>query len=150
MTSTTSYIDIAEAQTFFNERFGTEAWDLASDDFKLRALKQATKSINALNFMGSKTVSTQANEFPRSGDTVVGDDIKEACCEIAYSLLDGAEVDLERQNLTADSQGISDARATYTRVIAVDHIAAGIASARAWDILKPYLYDGRGVRVSRS
>lgn len=149
MLTITPYVDQAEAQTYFNERLNTPAWDNASDTDKLKALKASTRAINALNFIGSKTVISQVNEFPRSGDISIPDDIKVACCENAYSLLDGADIELERANLVAESQGISDARSTYNRNIAVAYLTAGIASSRAWDLLRPYLRDGFDLRMSR-
>ena len=145
----TAYLTINEAQTYFDERLRTEAWDDATDTEKTKALKQATKAINRLNYVGDVSVDGQANAFPRGGDVVVPQAILDACCEIALALLDGFDLEMEKANLAAISQGVGDARATYAPELMRPHISAGIASATAWDMLKPYLRDPYEIETSR-
>jgi hypothetical protein len=82
-------------------------------------------------------------------DDVVPRDIEIACYEIAIQLLSGVDPDMEIENLAAHSQGFSTARTTYERAYVLEHIAAGVPSARAWILLKPYLRDPRRLNISR-
>src|SRR5690606_14958372 len=59
--------------------------------------------------------ASQMLEFPRGSDTEVPDAIRVACYEIAYSLLDGKDPEIELENLGISSQGISSVRTTYNR-----------------------------------
>jgi len=63
---------------------------------KLPCLCEATRKIDGLNLAGRKVVSTQVNQFPRiytkpDGSTytqsVVPEDVKQACCEEALAIL---------------------------------------------------------------
>lgn len=63
---------VADATTFWNGRLGAAAtaWAAASADDKARALVAASDWIDrALNFTGTKTVSTQVRDWPRDGAT---------------------------------------------------------------------------------
>ncbi len=79
----------------------------------------------------------------------VPQDVQDACCEIAFALLDGIDPDLEYENLRMVSQGIGNIRSTYNPEAIPEHILAGVPSAAAWRYLKPYLRDVRDIRVSR-
>lgn len=91
----------------------------------------------------------QELEFPRGADTVIPTDIKTACYEIAFALLDGVDPEAELDDLGVVSQGYSSVRTTYDRTSVPQHHNAGIPSAVAWRFLKPYLQDGRAVKISR-
>ena len=109
----------------------------------------ATEAIDRLNYLGEKTDSSQANQFPRDADTVVPDDIKIACAEIAIMLLDGFDVELELEQLKMVSQGYANVRSTYDRTTPPPHIVAGIASSVAWRYIKPYLRDVNSFLINR-
>lgn len=144
-----SYIDSTAASAYFANRLNTEAWDNASGTNRSKALAMATDAIDRLNFLGEKTVSNQANQFPRNDDTVVPTDIKEACAEIAIRLLDGVDPELEYENLHMVSQGYANVKSTYDRSSPLEHIVAGIVSITAWRKLKPYIRDVRSIAVVR-
>ena len=56
-----------------------------------------------------------------------------ACYEIAHSLLDGKDPELELENLGIVSQGFGSVRTTYNRSqIPIEHIINGIPSVQAW------------------
>jgi len=144
----TAYATSDWANTYFGNKLVTDAWDATASN-KNKALAQATSMIDRLNFRGVKTDLTQALQFPRDDDAVVPDDIKAACCEIAYSLLDDMDVELEFDNLSIISQSFSNVRSAYDRSTKPEHIAAGVPSATAWRYLKPYLLDVRVVGLNR-
>ncbi len=94
--------------------------------------------------------ASQELEFPRGGDTEVPLAIRRACYEIAHSLLDGKDPELELENLGIVSQGYSSVRTTFSRThVPVEHIVNGVASSLAWRLLLPFLRDDDAIRVSR-
>lgn len=134
-----AYATSVEAQTYFDGRLNTDAWDDATSANKTKALSMATTLIDRLNFRGEKADSTQENQFPRGDDTVVPSDVKNACAEIALALLDGVDPELEFDNLRMKSQAYGVVRSTYESDRAPEHYVAGIPSSLAWRFLKPYL-----------
>ena len=146
---TSAYCTKAEADTYFSGRLNTDAWDDATDAEKDKALIQATRIIDQLNFKGTKTDDSQELQFPRDDDTVVPDDIKSACSEIALALLDGVDPETEADNLFMVSQGYANVRSTYDRQGQAEHFVAGVPSVTAWRYLLPYLRDNRAVDLSR-
>jgi len=94
--------------------------------------------------------ASQELEFPRGSDTEVPLAIRRACFEIAHSLLDGKDPELELENLGIVSQGYSSVRTTFSRThVPVEHIVNGVPSSLAWRLLLPFLRDDDAIRVSR-
>lgn len=144
------YISLAAANTYFNEeRLITAAWIAANNSERTKALKEATRRIDRLNFRGSKTSATQDNQFPRDGDTAVPQDIMRGCAEVAYALLDGVDPDREANNVSVTGEGFSSVRTNYDRSFVPDYVRAGIPTQTAWNYLSPYLIDPRDVDVGR-
>lgn len=135
-----SYLTVAAAQTYFDERLGTEPWDNATVANQTKALAQATKIIDRLNFLGEKTVSTQDNQFPRNADTTVPQPVLDATAEIALALLDGVDPQLEYENLRFTSQAYANIKSAYSENLSV-HYLAGVPSFVAWTLLQPFLRD---------
>lgn len=144
-----SYVTIADANTYFADRLNSEVWINADPNDQVKALATATRYIDRLNFAGSKHDDLQSNQFPRGDDVDVPQDIKDACCEIAIMLLDGFDIEVERNNLDMISQGMGNVRSTYSRDMKPAHILAGIPSIVAWNLLLPYLPDSRVIGVTR-
>lgn len=143
------YGTTVDGDAYFTEKLYIQPWDEATEDQRNRALSEATRLINQLRFSGSKTVETQAFEFPRDDDTVVPEKIEWATYEIALALLDGVDPNLEHENLAVSSDGYSSVRSTYNRTTAPEHFVAGIPSRQAWLYLRPFLADVRGLRLRR-
>ncbi len=94
--------------------------------------------------------TSQELEFPRGADTEVPEAIRRACYEIAHTLLDGKDPELELENLGIISQGYASVRTTFSRThVPVEHIVNGVPSAMAWRLLVPFLRDDDAIRVSR-
>ncbi len=94
--------------------------------------------------------ASQELEFPRGADTEVPEAIRRACYEIAHTLLDGKDPELELENLGIVSQGYASVRTTFSRTnVPVEHIVNGVPSALAWRLLVPFLRDDDAIRVSR-
>jgi len=145
----TPYIELADAQEYFDERLYSDAWNDASDADKLKALKMATRRIDKLSYIKNKYDESQDNQFPRGTDIDVPDDIKQACCELALALLNGLDINSEIDNLAVEGQGFANVKDTYNRTFVMDHIRAGIPSIEAWELLVPYLNDPRQVIIKR-
>jgi len=134
-----SYVTLAEAQTYFNNILNTDNWDDATEGDKIKALVMATKAIDRLNFLGKKTVSTQSFQFPRYNDTSVPQDIKDAVCEEALVLVGGADITMEKEAARMTGQGFGSVRTAFDVELVTLHLSAGLVSAVAFNIIKPYL-----------
>lgn len=164
------YGTLQEAIDYFDGRLHETAWSSSTASDRPKALRAATRIIDTLNFKGYKhTVyelleddpdateeeireqeAAQELEFPRGADTEVPEAIRVACYEIAYSLLDGKDPELELENLGITSQGISSVRTSYARNNApIEHIINGIPNATAWRLLRPFLRDDEAIKLSR-
>lgn len=168
------YSTRAESDAYFDERLHSDLWAASTTSDRNVSLIQASRIIDDLDFKGLKNTAylvwlpfkdqvltdanklainvagaTQALEFPRGSDTVIPDDIKEACNEIAFALLDGRDPDADTEGLSQVSQGFSSVRSTYTRAFISEHLVNGVPSATAWRSLKRYVKDQARVRVSR-
>lgn len=172
----TYYGEYSEAVTYFSNRLHTDAWDYATESEREKALIEATKIVDSLNYKGWKAsvyavlydsdgdavsplptaeeikdaYDSQIREFPRNTDTTVPDAILMAVWEISYQLLDGVDVDLELENLDVTSQGIASVRTTYDRRhVSIEHLYNGVPSLKAWRFLYPYLRDVKHIKISR-
>jgi len=142
------YGTIDDADIYFCSRLNSDVWECANRSDKRKALLMATRAIDRLNFKGTKASESQCLEFPR-GTANVPANIKIACYEEAYELLDGAEHQREQINLSVVSEGIVSTRTTYNRNFVPDNVKAGILSFRAWTYLQPYLRDHNSVNICR-
>ena len=145
-----SYLTPAEAQEYFDARIGADAWEEASETDQDKALKHASRVIDRLNYIGSKAVATQERQFPRGTDTLVPKAIKDATCEVALSLLDGVDPNMEYENISMNSQGYGNVRSNYDRTHVPPHIVSGIPSFIAWTYLQPYLRDPYSFDIHRT
>ena len=175
-----AYVTIQEAQAYFDDRLHETAWSLANADDQRKSLEEATKLINTLRYKGLKNAvcvflianptvaddadngdsdalaqirvveATQTNEFPRGEDTEVPQTIGWACSEIAYSLLDGIDPDLELENLAITTHKIATVQTSFNRdQEPLLHTLNGIPSAKAWKWLRPFLRDKDYIRMYR-
>lgn len=93
---------------------------------------------------------SQPLEFPRGRDTVVPDTIICAAFEIAHSLLDQKDPEIELENLGVISQAYSAVRTTYSRShVPIEHLINFVPNALAWRWLKPFLRDEDAVILIR-
>lgn len=145
----TIYGTVLDATNYFSKRLNSLAWANATNEDRVAALTEATRLIDNLNFKGDKTDVDQYLEFPRDGDTSIPYNIKFATYELAWKLLDGGDPDIEIELLRSESEQYGNVRETYQRGVFPEWIVAGIISARAWQLLKPYLRDPRILKISR-
>lgn len=115
-----------DADTYFSTRIPSDVWDSATEADKTKALTQASRIL--LNFRYT------TDEYPQR--------FYDACCEIAYSLLDGIDPEIEKQLLgtkSANISGLSIGKSDTHN----EHIIAGVPSATAWLWIKPLLADAK-------
>ena len=164
------YGTVSEANTYFESRLHEYAWGDADIADRPRALFAATQIVDSLNFKGVKHAvyelqlantsatdeeireaeASQPLEFPRGADTVVPEAIRKAAYEIAHSLLEGKDPEMELENLGITSQGYASVRTTYNRAqVPIEHLVNGIPNALAWRWLRPFLRDEDAIRLSR-
>jgi hypothetical protein len=142
------YASLMEAEYYLTSRMNTDPWDDATGLQKVQSLIEATIIIERLAFSGKKTDEDQAYQFPRYDDDDTPQDVKDACTEIAYAILDGVDIEKEQDNLRVEFEAYADVKTAYNKQ-AKPHIQSGVPSRRAWDMLKPYLQPINYVTLSR-
>jgi hypothetical protein len=145
-----SYCDISFADEYMEGRIESATWDTSIDNKKNRALISATRLIDSLSYTAQKKVSTQALQFPRTDQDDVPVEIKYACCEIAYALLDGRDVEFD-----AELEGHTGVSMESTRIgIDADYVdyakIHNIPSSVAWGYLLPFLREGKSITLRRA
>lgn len=143
------YGTLTGAETYFDNRLKSDKWANSIVGDQQKALIQATRAIEKLNYENSKNDADQSLQFPRGNDTTVPVEIEYACYEIAIKLLEGYEPEIEAETLGILSETYSGVRSTYDGIFVNDHIRAGISSIEAWLYLKPFLFDPREIKLSR-
>ncbi len=164
------YSTLNAANIYFDSRLHSTVWFNDSNSNRTKALYKATTIVDSLNYKGRKaTVYTvleadsdanqttiraaeaaQTLEFPRDGDSTVLEPINIATYEIAFALLDGIDPDIEIDSLAITTQQYAGVKTAYNRSIQqIEHIVNGVPSATAWRILRPFLRDSFGVKLSR-
>jgi hypothetical protein len=165
------YGTLADANTYFQTRLHSDFWFEQTTGDRTKALYTATALLDALNFKGRKHAeylvieadpdnytdaqlrvanASQALEFPRDDDTTVPTEVNQATYEIAYSLLDGVDPDVELENIAVRSQAYAGVRTAYFRdQQPIEHLINGIPSARAWRIIRPFLRDETQIKLTR-
>jgi hypothetical protein len=91
-----SYITLAEAQAYADGDIDAVEWYAASTDQRTRALITATRNLDLVGFVGTRSTTTQALAWPRKdftttektyGDDEIPAEIKLATWELAKSLV---------------------------------------------------------------
>lgn len=176
------YGSISGANSYFSNKLHSESWTDSTPADRPKALLEATRIIDNLNFKGVKhTVweimyewdssteqyekilddpptrdeiisadSDQDLEFPRGQDTEVPQEIEWACYEIAFALIEGFDPEDAADRLNIVRQSYSSVRTTYADSNeALEYLAYGIPTMRAWCWLKPYLANVNSINISR-
>lgn len=90
-------------------------------------------------------------EFPRGQDTEVPQEIKWACYEIAFALIEGFDPEDAADRLNIVRQSYSSVRTTYDNSSeAMEYLVYGIPTMRVWHWLKPYLAGVNPINISRA
>lgn len=112
-----SYVTLAAAETYFSARFGSDAWDAASEADQEKALKQAARHVDRFSFLGRRNSPTQARAFPRgypynddpdklSTALAIPQAIKDAQCEEALAILSSTATGGIAERASLQAQGV--------------------------------------------
>lgn len=130
------YATLEEADLYLESVLDTEPWDYSTDIKRTKALKQATRMIQALN------IPTFEAPIPQ--------DIINATVAIAIRFLDGYDPELELENASVASMTFGSIKQANKLDEEIPlHVLAGIPSAYAFNILKRYMPDLTTVRLNR-
>ena len=91
--------------------------------------------------------ASQPLEFPRGSDTVVPDAIVMAEYELAYSLLDGVDPQMELENLMGTGPGLRRGLLTHyeRNMVPIEHLINLVPNPLAWLLIKPFLRDDQAL-----
>lgn len=143
------YGTILEADSYFSTKTLDTLWANQSDDRKSAALERATILIDTLRFSGSKTSTSQENQFPRDGDTEVPVAIERATYEVARAILDGRDVEYENEDMDVDQLTLNRIAIRRDLNAFSEPKIHGIPSKVAWDLLLPFLSSGDSLTLRR-
>lgn len=143
-----SYISLEEADSYMQEKFKPTGWFDLGYSVRIKALKEATTSIDTLVFKGKKYDYNQLLSFPRditNGD--IPEAVKKATCEEALSLINditspeySRRIELQRQGVVevkfGDSHEKYDGSGKHKTVL----------SKYAIQLLRPYIPTIVGIR----
>lgn len=111
---TNSYVNVAEADTYFENRVDADSWEAADNIQKEQALVTATQLLDDMSWTGTAISETQPLAFPRSGsyfdprlgafiefsDIAYPDRIVKATYELALHLLNNEGLLTESGSVT--------------------------------------------------
>lgn len=118
-----TYVSLTDANTYLEDNPYVSVWTAAADDVKTWALITATRLIDTyMSFIGSKTTTTQALEWPRTGGTNKCSNLEVAETFIPQSLK-FAVVELAVDLLTSDKTRVSGTDQSMISSIKVDVIS---------------------------
>lgn len=152
LVATVPYITEADADIHFAERTDTSVWDSALSPDKVKALKEATRIIDDLNFVGEKNDPVnQVREFPRNDDTAVPEEVQRATAEVAITLLAGDNLTSINNTIGKTAESVGDASVSYDKGARQRLLATnmGLVSAEAARLLREWIIDPREVQLER-
>jgi len=155
-----SYVDLTETEEYFAGKLFADEWNNVDGATKEKALIEATKRINRLQFKGVKADPSQFLEFPRAYpsfgaperersfsfsigyvyEDTINENVKAATCEEALALLrygNSARTKAQEQNVVRVSFG--DVSEEYKASLK-------LLSKEALELLKPYLAGAVGIK----
>lgn len=145
----TSYLTPAEAVTLLAELLDKDVFASGTVGEQQQALNSATVAINNLDYLGDKTVSTQANEFPRDSAITIPDAILLATALEANELLDGKANETEWESDFLQSVTYAGVNSKYSAEHK-DNIIVGIVSVEAFRQIKPFLKSPHDLEIDIS
>jgi hypothetical protein len=153
-----SYVDVDEAESYFETRLDVPAWHNADNEDRESSLVTATQLIDELAFKGSMTSLSQSLAWPRKNVTyysskagqlldvpsnVVPKEVKTAIFEQALHLLTNQDL------LNADNQTFERIRVGPIEIAdnSSNHPKVATVSPRTKKILKPLLAETEYTRT---
>ncbi len=100
-----SLVTLEDAQCYFDERYDSADWYALEETEQEKLLIGASKKISRLDFVGTPEQPSQPLAFPR--DYELPQDIKDAVCEEAYSLINSQDNNIHKKNIENNISSIS-------------------------------------------
>ena len=100
-----SLVTLEDAQCYFDERYDSADWYALEETEQEKLLIGASKKISRLDFVGTPEQTSQPLAFPR--DYELPQDIKDAVCEEAYSLINSQDNNIHKKNIENNISSIS-------------------------------------------
>lgn len=100
-----SLVTLEDAQCYFDERYDSADWYSLKQEEQEKLLISASKKISRFDFVGSQQSAAQPLAFPR--DYEMPQDIKDAVCEEAYSLINSQDANIHKKNMENNISSIS-------------------------------------------
>lgn len=152
--ATIAYADETFANKYFGESTGpnAETWaDAANQAKKTPALKQATRIMDDLHYIGRKAKEDQISEFPRGNDEEIPYEVAEACCEVAVALLSGKTLEEIEGSDGIASESVGDASTSYSEDGQRETLNKNgqLPSAQAFRLLRPWIVNPRDIHFDR-
>ena len=174
------YGNLASANAYFEAALHSDAWTDSDAADRPKALTEATRIIDNLNYKGVKHAvwlimydqsdpyakkitdaptrdeviaadATQELEFPRGQDTTVPTEIEWATYEIAFALIEGFDSEDAIDRISTLRQKYAAVGTTYAPDNASqEYLVYGIPTAQVWRWLLPYLTSSRLLNFSRA
>ena len=121
--SANSYVETAEADLYFDEAIGKDAWPAAASDTRDAAVISASRYLDQyMDWNGYRTTDTQRMDFPRNGvtdrdgllysDTTIPELLKQAVFELAYYLVVNGGINFVDQTLDRVKVAVIDIKFT--------------------------------------
>ena len=151
-----SYSTVAEASTYVAKWHQSAAWDTASEAEKERALRRGARFVDSHRFLGARTYSNQALDWPRvnvgivDGQLILSDDlpqrIKDATVEAAIRDVEGVDLltDTDGGSIRSESKSVGSLQ-TKTDYAAPKTPGKQFKAIEA--LLKPFMASGKLVRA---
>jgi hypothetical protein len=150
--SANSYVTVAVAQAYFDNRLNIQAWDAADEDAQENALQMACREIDLLTFTGYVTSYSQALQWPRVGvadrngqpilSTTIPTLVQNAQCERALEILQAGD--------TAGGDLSAFAQVTLGSMSVTPKSSQPAISKTVKSMLAPFLAAGFGIPVFRA
>lgn len=123
-TAANSYLTVAEGDALAETRLGTLTWSSATNADKTVALIQATRYMDTLEYIGSRTSTSQALSWPRSG-AVCGD--KNYAADVIPAEVQEATFDLAEGLL--NNPGLISGQGVTTSTSTTGELVTGVSNA---------------------
>jgi len=100
-TNANSYITVSRGTAISEDTIGTFSWTTATTDNRERALITATRYLEQLHWLGTRTTTTQVLSFPREGlvcgeknygNNVIPVEVEIGCFDLAEAFLDNPAI----------------------------------------------------------
>lgn len=152
--ATVPYADENFADQYFEEKVGPsrKAWNKSSNQaLKTPALKEATRLVDTLHYIGRKADNEQARAFPRDNDTEIPYVVAAATCEVAARLLDGDTLEEITASDGVASESVGDASVSYSEQGRREVLEKNgqLPSQQAYRLLRSWLVNPRRRRIER-